>query len=79
MGKNRNYFKVERWGTPQRWPYLIDGAPHGWEIVGTVDRGDESGALVRNKKTGVYCMYCHSRSLVSLPQSKVIAALEAGK
>lgn len=37
-------------------------APEGWEIIGThAVRNDEtwaSGILIRNKTTGIYCLWC---------------------
>jgi len=56
--------------------YIPNGAPDGWDGVGVVTAATVTGALVRNRATGVYCI-CVGRALSSLPQSKVVAALAA--
>lgn len=48
----------------------------GWNVVGTVTDADGTGALVRNKATGIYCR-ANAGALRSLPQRKVGAALDA--
>lgn len=46
----------------------------GWEVLGTVTRGDDTGALVRNANTGIYAM-ANAGAIRSLDQRKVRAAL----
>lgn len=46
----------------------------GWEAAGTVTRGDDKGALLRNTSTGIYAM-ANAGSIRSLDQRKVLAAL----
>jgi len=55
---------------------LYQNAPlKNWEIIGTVTRNNfDTGALVRNTKTGIYCQ-ANAGSLRSLPQDKIIKAL----
>ncbi|WP_372374199.1 hypothetical protein ACDI10_09790 [Vreelandella venusta] len=48
----------------------------GWEVLGTVTRGDDAGALVRNKNTGIYAM-ANAGATRSLDQRKTEAALNA--
>lgn len=58
-------------------PALYHLAPlPGWDVLGTVTDGDGTGALVRNKATGIYCR-ANAGALRSLPQHKVAAAIEA--
>jgi hypothetical protein len=64
---------VERPGKPGL--YQLAALP-GWEVVGTVSDADGIGALVRNKATGVYCR-ANGGALRSLPQHKVLAAIDA--
>lgn len=45
-----------------------------WEALGTVTRGDDTGALVRNVSTGQYAM-ANAGAIRSLDQRKVRAAL----
>lgn len=52
------------------------GAPPGWDVIGTVTDADGTGALVRNRSTGVYCR-ANAGAIRSLPQRKVEAALAA--
>lgn len=55
--------------------YLLPaGMPTGWEILGTVTDADGTGALIRNKATGIYCRY-NAGAIRSLQQRKVEAAL----
>lgn len=49
-------------------------APPGWEMLGTVQRGDEIGALARNKRTGILVMMRAGSGSV-LDQRKAAAAL----
>ncbi len=46
----------------------------GWEVLGTISRGDDTGALVRNTSTGIYAM-ANAGAICSLDQRKVRAAL----
>lgn len=48
--------------------------PPGWEILGTVQRGFDIGALARNVRTGIYVMM-RNGSVTMLDQRKVTAAL----
>ncbi|AVS80908.1 hypothetical protein C8237_07215 [Paracidovorax avenae] len=48
----------------------------GWEMLGTVQRGDEIGALVRVKATGILVMM-RAGIVSSLNQRKARSALEA--
>lgn len=58
-------------------PGLYQLAPlPGWQVIGTVTDADGTGALVRNLHTGAYCR-ANAGALRSLPQAKVLAALEA--
>lgn len=77
MGRTqRNRLTIHRPGTPGLYQHAP--LPEAWEIVGVVTIGaGESGALVRNKHTGVYCM-ANAGVIRSLPQRKVIAALAGG-
>lgn len=73
---HRSRLQVERPGAPKF--YLLPaGAPPGWEVIGTVTDADGTGALVRNKTTGIYCR-ANAGAIRSLPQHKVEAALAAG-
>lgn len=58
------------------WRLYQAHVPPGWEILGTVQRGMEIGALARNKTTGVYAQM-NAGSIISLDQRKVAAALGA--
>lgn len=71
---HRSRLTVEVPGKPAL--YQIAPLP-GWETIGTVTDADGTGALVRNLRTGIYCRANTSslRSLRSLPQGKVRAAL----
>lgn len=50
----------------------------GWDMLGTVQRGDEIGALARNKQTGVLVMMRAGAASV-LDQRKAQAALESAQ
>ncbi|WKD28667.1 hypothetical protein NDQ72_01585 [Halomonas sp. KG2] len=50
----------------------------GWEVLGTVTRGDDTGALMRNSHTGIYAM-ANAGAIRSLDQRKVAAAIAGGK
>lgn len=55
---------------------LLNGVVNlpGWDQVGLVTADEETGALVVNKRTGVYAM-THGTSIRCLDQRKVKAAL----
>lgn len=55
---------------------LPAGMPAGWEVIGTVTDVDGTGALIRNRSTGIYCR-ANAGAIRSLPQRKVEAALAA--
>jgi hypothetical protein len=47
----------------------------GWDVVGVVTSGvAQTGALAKSRTTGIYCM-ANAGALRSLPQRKVLAAL----
>lgn len=60
------------------WRLYQHAALPGWDMLGTVQRGDEIGALARNRQTGVLVMMRAGAASV-LDQRKVQAALEAAK
>ena len=70
---------------PNRGPLTVDPAGKwrlynplpmpGWETLGTVtDSAGRTGALVRNRRTGLYCS-ANAGAVSSLPQKKVEAAM----
>jgi len=72
---HRSRLQVEAPGHPGL--YLLPaGMPPGWDVVGTVTTADGTGALIRNRRTGIYCQ-ANAGALRSLPQRKVEAALTA--
>lgn len=48
--------------------------PGNYDIIGDVVAGYIGGGLLRHKTTGAYVMW-NGRSIESLPQNKVVAAL----
>lgn len=56
------------------WRHYQYVAPPGWEMLGTVQRGDEIGALARNKATGNLVMM-RAGAISVLDQRKAQAAL----
>lgn len=48
----------------------------GWEMLGTVQRGGDVGALARNTLTGQLCML-RGGAASTLDQRKVLSALQA--
>lgn len=69
---NRSRITIEQPGKPRL--YQSADLP-GWEIVGTVTRGEsDTGALVRNLSTGVYAQ-ATAGAIRTLDQRKVLAAL----
>lgn len=69
----RSRLTVESPGVPGL--YQLAPLP-GWDLIGVVTDADGSGALVRNQRTGVYCR-ANAGAIRSLPQRKVLAALES--
>lgn len=59
------------------WRLYQHVCPPGWEMLGTVQRGDEMGALARNKTTGVLVLMLGGAASV-LDQRKAQAAINAG-
>jgi len=57
------------------WKLYQRHAPDGWDMLGTVQRGLEIGALARNKATGEYAQM-NAGAVRSLDQRKVAAALQ---
>lgn len=57
------------------WKLYQRHAPDGWDMLGTVQRGLEIGALARNKETGEYAQM-NAGAVRSLDQRKVAAALQ---
>ena len=69
---NRNRLTVDRPGKPGI--YQLAPLP-GWEVIGTVSRGGgDTGALVRNNRTGLYAQ-ANAGVIRTLDQRKVEAAL----
>jgi hypothetical protein len=58
------------------WRLYQHAALPGWDMLGTVQRGDEIGALARNKATGNLVMM-RAGAVSMLDQSKAQAALDA--
>ena len=58
------------------WRLYQHAALSGWNMLGTVQRGDEIGALVRNKATGNLVMM-RAGAVSMLDQRKAEAALGA--
>lgn len=56
------------------WRLYQHVAPPGWDMLGTVQRGDEIGALARNRATGILVMM-RAGAVSMLDQSKAAAAL----
>lgn len=56
------------------WRMYQPRVPAGWEMLGTVQRGMEIGALARNKETGIYAQL-NGGAAKTLDQRKVSAAL----
>lgn len=57
------------------WKLYQRHAPEGWDMLGTVQRGLEIGALARNRETGEYAQM-NAGAVRSLDQRKVAAALQ---
>ncbi|ABM32378.1 hypothetical protein QRO08_15705 [Paracidovorax citrulli] len=58
------------------WHLYQHAAVPGWEMLGTVQRGDEIGALARVKATGILVMM-RAGVVSTLNQRKAQAALDA--
>lgn len=58
------------------WRLYQHQAIPSWQMLGTVQRGDEIGALARNKRTGLLCML-RAGAVSMLDQRKAEAALQA--
>lgn len=58
------------------WRLYQHVAPPGWDMLGTVQRGDEIGALARNINTGLLVMM-RAGAVSMLDQRKAQAALNA--
>ena len=56
------------------WKLYTNQAPVGFEMMGVVKRGVETGALARNTNTGIYVMV-NAGVLQSLPQKAVASAV----
>ena len=69
---NRNRITVQIGGP---WQLYTPHALPGWEMLGTVDRGADAGALARSR-VGVYCQI-NAGAVRSLDQRKVKAAIDA--
>lgn len=70
---NRSRVAIDLPGKPE----LYNSVPlPDWETLGTITDAEVTGALVRNKLTGIYCR-ANTGVLRSLPQRKVDAALSA--
>ncbi len=57
------------------WRLYQRHVPVGWDMLGTVQRGLEIGALARNKETGEYAQM-NAGAVSALDQRKVAAALQ---
>lgn len=60
------------------WRLYQHAALPGWDMLGTVQRGDEIGALARNQQTGNLVMM-RAGTASMLDQRKAQAALNAAK
>lgn len=71
--KMKNLYNIEMNGN---W-HLYQAFPlHGWEIIGTVQRCGDIGALVKNLRTGLYAQ-ANAGAIRSLDQAKVRNAMGA--
>ena len=59
------------------WRLYTRRPPDGWEMIGTVQRGMEIGALAKSP-IGVYAQI-NAGAIQPLPQSKILAAIAAEK
>ncbi len=57
------------------WRLYQHAVPPGWDMLGTVQRGAEIGALARNRATGNLIMMCAGAASM-LDQRKAQAALQ---
>jgi len=58
------------------WRMYQHATPPGWDMLGTVQRGDEIGALARSRETGNLVMM-RAGAASMLDQRKARAALDA--
>lgn len=70
---NRGRITIEQPGKPRL--YQLADIP-GWEVIGTVTRAGDTGALVRNLNTGIYAQ-ANAGAIRTLDQRKVLATLQA--
>lgn len=56
------------------WKLYTNQAPAGFEMIGVVKKGVETGALARNLSTGIYVMV-NASVLQSLPQKAVASVV----
>lgn len=75
MVSNRARLQIDLAGP---WRLYQHVAQPGWEIIGTVQRGLEIGALARNRTTGALVMM-RAGAVSMLDQRKALAALESAK
>lgn len=60
------------------WRLYQHVAPQGWQVLGTVQRGYEIGALARNEHTGMFVML-RAGAVSQLDQRKVEAAVQVAR
>lgn len=60
------------------WRLYQHVAPPGWQVLGTVQRGYEIGALARNKHTGMFVML-RAGAVTQLDQRKIEAAVQVAR
>lgn len=75
MVSNRARLQVDLAGP---WRLYQFGAPPGWEIIGTVQRGFEIGAFARHRTTGNLVMM-RAGAVSVLDQRKAAAAMDAAR
>jgi len=59
------------------WRLYTRRPPDGWEMIGTVQRGMEIGALAKSA-LGIYAQI-NAGAIQSLPQNKILAAVAVEK
>lgn len=75
MVSNRARLQVDLAGP---WRLYQFGAPPGWEMLGTVQRGFEIGAFARHRTTGNLVMM-RAGAVSVLDQRKAAAAMDAAR
>lgn len=60
------------------WRLYQHAAPPGWDVLGTVQRGMDIGALAKHRETGNLVMM-RAGAVSMLDQRKALAALEAAQ